>query len=177
MTLIVDFRQQSFNDALFSLEKAREVSTEKPFEYWKYCTWSIISSCMCMESYLTSHIETIKDDIGLEYLENYERESWRLSHSKGFYSKIRFIELITDSRIVNEQDLDWQNIASIIQIRNDIIHYNKSSIFNFITITNAENSIKACRDLVKKFHNAMQMDYRSFATWIDKTRSENYDNP
>jgi len=130
---------------------------------------------MCMESYLTSHIEAIKNDIGKEFWKNYEDEAVRIVRSRGFYSKIKFIEIITDSEIINQNDSDWNNIAEIIKIRNDIIHYNTSSIFNLITVKNAEESINSCRNLVKKFHNAIKLDYKKFALWIDKTQSESYD--
>ncbi len=46
-----------------------------------------------------------------------------------------------------------------------------------ITVINAENGIKACRDFIKKFHLVMDMPYTNFAPWIDKTKSENYDAP
>ena len=65
-TLIVDFRQQIFNDALFTLEQAKKLDPLKtPFEYWKFCTWSIVSSAICMESYIKSHIKSITDETGL----------------------------------------------------------------------------------------------------------------
>lgn len=72
------------------------------------------------------------------------------------------------------QDPDWMNICSIIKLRNDIIHLNRMSIFNSITLTNAQNAIKAGRDLIKKFHDRVGTNTPK---WIDKTDSENYDNP
>lgn len=170
LTLIVDFRQQIFNDALFSLEQAKSLDSLKhPFEYWKYCTWSIVAACMCMETYLKSHIKVIiESDSDIERIyQNYGRT--------GMYKNIKFIEDSTGNRIIDDSDPDWKNIADAIQLRNDIVHYNRYDIFNSLTIANAENAIKACRDFIKRFHVAMDLPYANFAQWIDKTQSENYD--
>lgn len=170
--LVVDFRQQIFNDALFSLEQAKALDAMKqPYEHWKYCTWSIIAACTCMESYIKSHIKVIiENDADIERIyQSYGRA--------GMYQNIRFIENSTENRIIDASDADWNNIANTIQLRNDVVHFNRHDIFNSLTITNAENAIKACGDLIKKFHVAMDIPYINFAPWIDKTQSENYDKP
>lgn len=170
LTLIVDFRQQIFNDALFSLEQAKKIdSIKQPFEYWKYCTWSIVAACMCMEAYIKSHIKVIiESDSDVE-------EVYQSYGHIGMYKNIKFIEDSTGNNIIDASDANWRNIANTIQLRNDIVHYNRYDIFNSLTIMNAENAIKACRDFIKKFHVAMDMSYANFAPWIDKTQSENYD--
>ncbi len=171
--LIVDFRQQIFNDALFTLEQARNLDPLKTsFEYWKYCTWSIVLSAICIESYIKSHIRSMTDEIDPNILVIYEQNT-----KLGFYACVRFIENLTDKIIINDSDSDWQNIAATITLRNDIVHFNRPNIFNSITVVNAANGIKACRDFIKKFHLAMDMPYINFAPWIDKTKSENYDTP
>jgi hypothetical protein len=176
-SILVNFTQQIFNDALNSLEKAKNLDKNKtPFEYWKYSTWSIVASAIAMESYLSEHINTIKDDMDQPLWKSYEKESFRIAKSRGIYSKIKFIELITDSKIIDETDNDWINISNIISLRNDIVHYRKIGIFNSITDINAENGIKACRDLVKKLHGII-FDSTTFPSWMDKKQSENYDIP
>lgn len=172
--LAVDFRQQIFNDALYCLEQAKQIGTSKPFEHWKYCTWSIVSAAICMESYITSHLEALKqsDPTRFQRCEQQVRQTIR---AKGFRFKISLVECIIASQIIDDQDNDWKNIDNTITLRNDIVHFNRIDIFNSITITNADNAIKACRDLVKKYHSAAGTDYLQFAPWIDKQQSENYD--
>lgn len=166
----MDFRQQIFNDALFSLEQAKTLDTKtQPFEYWKYCTWSIVASCMCMETYIKSHIKAITEgDVDIEKI-------YQSYGHTGMYKNIKFIEDSTGNKIIDVSDVDWKNIADTIQLRNDIVHYNRYDIFNSLTTTNAENAIKACKDFIKKFHMVMDMPYTNFAPWIDKIRSESYD--
>lgn len=174
--ILVNFPQQAFNDALYSLEEAKKLDkTSTPFEYWKYCTWSMISSMISMESYLTDYIQIIKDDVGKSFCKPYENESITISKAKGIYSKIRFIELITDTRIIDDNDSEWQNISNSITLRNDLMHYRNAGIFNVINDSNASNAIKACSDMIKKFHISLDLDYRESASWIDKKHSEKYD--
>lgn len=166
----MDFRQQIFNDALFSWEQAKKLDAVKqPFEYWKYCTWSIVAACMCMESYIKSHIKVMTED-DPDILMIYQ------SYGKGgIYNNIRFIEDNTGNRIIDDSDPIWKNIENTINLRNDIVHFNRYDIFNSLTVTNTENAIKACRDFIKKFHVVMGMPYMNFAPWIDKQQSQNYD--
>lgn len=173
MTLLVDFRQQSFNDALSSLEEAYKIDKlSHPFAYWKYCTWSIISSCMCMESYIKSHVVSIISEIDPTILQIYEQPN-----GLGFIKCVKFLELITDCCIIDDCGYEWSNIDKTRQLRNDIVHFNRPDIFNSIHIENAENAIQACRDMVKKFHLVMDLPLSNFASWINKKHSQNYDKP
>ncbi len=173
--ILVNFTQQTFNDALYSLEQAKKLDkNETPFEYWKYCTWSIVTSAIAMESYLSAHIQTIKDDMGDPLWESYDKESQKIVCGRGIFSKIKFIELITDSIIIDENNSDWINVKNTIKLRNDIVHYREIAIFNSINDTNADTAIKACRYLVKQIHTTI-LDSTQFPPWMDKHRSENYD--
>lgn len=175
--ILTSFTQQTFNDALFSLEQAKKLDKNTtPFEYWKYCAWSMVSSAIAMESYLTDHIRTIKDDMDESLWKSYDKASHKIIGSRGIYSQITFIELVTDYKIIDENDSDWNNIKNAIKLRNDIVHYRETGIFNSINDTNGDNGIKACRDLVKKIHTAILGDTK-FPTWMDKPQSENYDKP
>lgn len=172
-TLIVDYRQQTFNDALYFLEEAKKIDPQKkPFDYWKNCILSIILSCVCMESYIISHIRSMTDEIDPQIWVIYQNNK-----RMGFYSKVKFIEFISDSKIIDEGDSEWKNITDAIEIRNDIIHFNQENIFSIITISNAGNAINACRDFVKKINNAIGLDNKQFSRWIDKKTSEDYNKP
>lgn len=168
--LVVDFRQQIFNDALYCLEQAKQLDQNtKTFEYWKYCTWSIVAACMCMESYIKSHIKVMTEN-DPDILMIYQ------SYGKGgIYNNIKFIEDSSGNKIIDISDPVWRNIENTITLRNDIVHFNRYDIFNSLTVTNVENAIKACRDFIKKFHVVMDMPYSNFAPWIDKLQSQNYD--
>ena len=93
----------------------------------------------------------------------------------GIYNNIRFIEDSTGNKIIDVSDPVWKNIENTITLRNDIVHFNRYDIFNSLTVTNVENAITACKDLIKKFHVVMDMPYTNFAPWIDKQQSQNYD--
>jgi len=172
--IIVDYRQQTFNDALYFLEQAKKITKqiEQPFEYWKNCTYSIISATLCMEAYMTMENNAIN--------ESNNKTAWEAcnkqlkSYPNGIRKKMRFLECFYKIQIMDFQDPDWMNICSVIKLRNDIIHLNRVSIFNSITLTNAQNAVKACRDLIKKFHKGVGTNPPK---WIDKSNSENYDNP
>jgi len=169
-TLIASYVQQSFNDALNYLEKAKSIDKNaRPFDYWKFCTLSIILSCVCMESYIISHIRVIRDEMDPQIWSIYEN-----GRPVGFYSKVKFIQFICDSVIIDDADSNWINISDSIKIRNDLIHFNQENIFQLITTTNAEKSIKACRDFIKKVNNAIGLDNSQHANWIDKQTSEDY---
>lgn len=175
--ILTSFTQQTFNDALYSLEQAKKLDKNAtPFEYWKYCAWSIVASAIAMESYLADHIRTIKDDMDESLWRSYDRASNAIIGSRGIYSKITFIELVTDYKIMDDNDYDWNNIKNAIKLRNDIVHYRKTGILNSINDLNGDNGIKACRDLIKKIHIAI-LGNTQFPKWIDKQQSENYDTP
>ena len=168
--ILVNFSQQTFNDALWSLEQAKNLDkNNEPFSYWKFCSWSIVSSALCLESYITSHLRSMSDEIDPNIW------SYLKGSIGGFYAKIKYLENISDAQIIDESDSDWNNIAQIIQLRNDIVHFNRVDIFNSINETNAENAIKACRDGIKKLHSAIGINYTKGAAWIDKQKSEKYD--
>jgi len=174
-SILVNYPQQIFNDALYSLEEAKKLDKNKtPFEYWKYCTWSIVSSTISVESYLTDYLKSIKDDMGSQLSTIYESGTREQIRSKGIFFNIKFIELITNNTIIDNNDDDWNAISDAISLRNDLVHYRKIGIFNSINDTNAENGIKACRDLIKKFHSAIGTNY---PIWVDKRQSESYDLP
>jgi len=171
--IIVNFTQQIFDDALFSLEEATKLEPNKePFKCWKYCTWSIVASAMCMESFITGHLKFLEDQVDSSIWRSYERESIKLSgNKKGFFSKLKLIELITNSTIINTGDLNWDNIQDTIKLRNDIIHFNRNDIYNSINQTNAENGVKACKNLVEKIDHALNLPHPSSTPWITKTKS------
>lgn len=173
--IIVDHRQQTFNDALYFLEQATKITKpiDQPFEYWKNCMYSIISVTVCMEAYMTMENKSIKDQNALSAWESYEKNA-RKDFPNGIYRKIRFLEYFYKMKIIDDKDVEWMNIHDVIKLRNDIIHFNRVDIFNSITLTNAQNAIKACRDLIKKFHSRVGTNSPK---WTDKTHSENYDNP
>lgn len=169
--IIYDFRQMSFNDAICFLEEARKLDKDKtPFAYWKYCTWSIIASAIFMESYVTSHIRGIIDEVEPSIVELYEESNL------GFFRNIGFIEATFGSKINDGSDSEWKNIEKTIQIRNTIVHFKQVNISSYSTIENAEQGIKACRSFLHKLHSVMDID-ASKLLWIDKTQCENYDIP
>lgn len=162
--IIVSFEQQTFNDALHFLERADGLTEDHVFERWSYFTWTIVAADTCMESYLNSFITAklkeqsskIFDDIPFN-----------------FDKKINlFIEQVL-TLVIDKSDKGWQDIKDTVQLRNKILHHKTSSaIFNELNRNNAEKAINACRELVKKLHKAEGAQH---PTWIDKTKSENYD--
>ena len=168
MTILVSFPQQTFNDALFCVEKAKSlVPTEQPFEYWKYCAWSIVSSVLCMESYLKDYIIHKLTDQNkiIEFREN----------TPNFRGKIKILQDEFNSKISDYDSTDFDKIRDAINLRNDIVHYNRDNIFNDLNIQNAEDEIEACRELIKKILAGEGLDYKIHAKWVDKTQSESYD--
>jgi hypothetical protein len=172
--IIVDYRQQTFNDALYFLGQALKITNplSQPFEYWKNCTYSIISATLCMEAYMTMENNAIREQKNKSMWEACDKQL--KGYSNGIRRKIRFLECFYNIKIMDFQDPSWMNICSIIKLRNDIMHLNRMSIFNSITLINAQNAIKACRDLIKKFHHETGTIPPK---WIDKSISENYDKP
>lgn len=168
MTLIVSLPQQSFNDALFCLEEVQKLDkNKKPFEYWKYCIWSIISSTICMESYLTQYIYDRNKEVG-------EKQDF-LKMNLNFPTKITYLQKKLGTKIPSYDSKDFYRIREARMIRNDIIHFRKYNIFNEITEQNAIETIEACRDLVKLILGGDGKDYNHDAQWINKTKSEKYD--
>lgn len=168
--ILVSWVQQTFNDALYFCEKAELMSDDQhPFEYWRNCTWSIISSVFCMEGYLLSFISSrlheLDDDVANVF-----------DNSKlGFDNKIDILEQVLDLQL-SKGDSDWNNIRKMIYLRNEMAHFSRSNIFNDINLVNAKKTIKACKDLIKKLHASDGSNYKKGASWIDATESKNIDS-
>jgi hypothetical protein len=125
-----------------------------------------------MEAYMTMENNAVKVPSNSPTWEACDRQL--RGYSNGLRRKIRFLECFYKIQIMDVQDPNWMNICSIIKLRNDIMHLNRISIFSSITQNNDQNAIKACRDLIKKFHGEVKTNPPK---WIDKTKSENFDIP
>jgi len=168
MTILVSFQQQTFNDALFCIEKAKSLNPQKqPFESWKYCAWSIVSSSLCMESYLKGYI--------IDSLNDVTKKNQFRKNTLNFEGKIKFLQNEFHSKIPDYDSSSFEKIRDTIKLRNDIVHFNRDNIFNDLNIQNAEEAIEACRELIKKILSGEGKDYKIQAKWIDKTKSETYD--
>lgn len=171
MTIIYDFRQQIFNDVIWFLEHARSSNKNNtPFEYWKYCTWSIIASAIFMESYVTSHVRTIIEEIQPDNLELYEKNRF------GFSENVDFVDATYGSKMRDKSNEEWRIISEVFEIRNKIVHFKEIGTWKHTTIENAEQGLIACRIFFKKLNNIIGVD-SSKAVWIDKKHSENFDIP
>ena len=170
MTILVSFQQQTFNDALFCIEKAKALDPLKqPFESWKYCAWSIVSSVLCMESYLKGYIiGSLKDET--------KKNKFR-KNTPNFEGKIKFLQNEFHSKIPDYDSSSFVKIRDAIKLRNDIVHFNRDNIFNDLNVKNAEETIEACRELIRKILSGKGLDYKIHAKWVDKTQSEMYDKP
>lgn len=168
MTILVSFPQQTFNDSLFCIEKIKSLDPKKQsFEYWKYCAWSIISSVLCMESYLKGYIlDKITDENKKEQFKN---------DTPNFIGKIQILQNEFNSKISDYNSKEFEKIRTAIRLRNDIVHSNKDNIFNDLNLKNAEETLEACREFIKKILSGEGLDYKTFARWVDKTKSETYD--
>ncbi len=168
MTLIASLPQQSFNDALYCLEKIQQSEENKnAFAYWTYSTWSIVSASICMESYLTQYIRDNLRPLG--------KEQDFLNRRIYFHNKITYLQEELDSTIPSYDSEDFARIRASRTTRNDIIHYRKYNIFNEITKQHAIDAIESCRDLIKLILEGHGKDYNQEAKWINKTKSEPYD--
>ena len=170
MTIFASFPQQTFNDALFCIEKAKALDPLKqPFESWKYCAWSIVSSVLCMESYLKGYIiGSLKDET--------KKNKFR-KNTPNFEGKIKFLQNEFHSKIPDYDSSSFVKIRDAIKLRNDIVHFNRDNIFNDLNVKNAEETIEACRELIRKILSGKGLDYKIHAKWVDKTQSEMYDKP
>ena len=167
--LIVDWLGQCYNDALHYSELARRIGIEKPFEYWRNCTASIIMSALCMEAFLHEMIKwklsEMDDELVVQFLES----------KTGFDHKLELIDTLLELKL-DKSDKAWMQIKKTIDLRNDIVHFTRNTIFNDIKLENAEIAIQATRDLIKKFFNAMEQDYHPRWKFIDEDESKNFDN-
>ena len=159
--ILASLPQQSFNDALNCYEKLKKIDkNEDLFEFWKYCTWSIISASICMESYLTQYVKCRCVEIG-------ENPPDRLF----FPNRIKFLRDTLYCRISLYNSDEFKKIRLARDIRNDIIHYRKENIFDEITEQNAIDSIDACRDLVTFILTGDNKDPHTEASWVFETES------
>lgn len=170
--VLVSLPQQSFNDALSCFEKIQKIDKNKDmFKFWKFCTWSIISSSICMESYLTQYIidRCNQENIQNPFLNKNDRRA------NTFPKRIKFLKDVLKSEIPFYKSQDFKRIRDARQVRNDIIHFGKYNIFNEINEQNAVDSIDACRDLVSFILKGDKKDPAKDALWIFKNKSEDYD--
>ena len=162
-TIIVSLPRQSFNDALNCYEQVNKIDKEKdPFEYWKYCTWSIMSASISMESYLTHFVRCKSKQTGNEE---------HLSDIQDFPSRIRFLKEVLGCEIPLYDSTEFKKIKLARNVRNDIIHYRKENIFGEITKQNAIDSINACRELVTFVLTGYGENPRTKAAWVFETQS------
>ena len=163
--MLVSFEQQTFNDSLMFLEKARILPTNQPFKRWTMLTWSIVSAQVCMEAYLNAFISA--------KLPTTERQAFT-DDTRNFKNKVNDY---VKSRLVlplQTNDTGWQEILNSMQLRNKIVHHKvDKEVFDELTEKNAGRAIDSCRELIKRL---CQADGKKYPKWVDKTQSQVYDS-
>lgn len=159
--ILTSLPAMSFNDALNCYEKLNEIDkTVDPFKFWKYCTWSIISATMSMESYLIDYIRCQCKARSITY-----------DPKLDFPRKIKFLKDDLSCDITIYESDDFQKIRDARDLRNDIIHFRKEGIYNDITEENAKATIDACRELITFILKGHQKDPQVEASWVFEIKS------
>jgi hypothetical protein len=140
--ILSSYEQQTLQNAIDFLQKARNTTEEDPIEYWSNSAWAIISFATCIEAYLTGHILA---KIGEHEIPN----SKITGYNFGFTKKIRYIEQDLKTQI-SDSTHDWQNVVDVMRTRNSIIHFNKIAITSLLTVDNAEKARDACKYVINR---------------------------
>jgi len=154
--VIYDFKQQTLRDALNFFDKAKKTDPNaNPLEYWSFCSLSIISSAICMESFLTGHIHA--------KMKEKKVSKRKVKDLSGFYSKIGLIEQKWNVNF--QDDLEkWKKVRKAIRIRNKIVHFNKLDLASLMTLDNAKDSLLACKYLLYRCKKGFKVKY---APWVE----------
>jgi hypothetical protein len=168
--MIVNFPEEMFNDAMYFLEQAKNLSAENNNTWlrWRYLRASIIFSFSSFESYLNSFIKAriqVIPDKAFANVFDEAKFSWQFSLDTIFPE-------LTGQKIANKLLKEAKRIA---RIRNSLVHYSgdtqriyEESNPEGINVNNAEKGVQMVRDMIKQMNNLVGLKY---PPWVDRIRS------
>jgi len=168
---LVNFPAEMFNDALFFLEKAKNIEpiSENDWLRWRYLRASILYSFSCIEAYVNLLIISRAKKLGLkDVATNIKEENIRLE------SKIDTIYSSLLGKPIDKSKLYWKYFKAIKKIRNEISHYTGGTkIYNDdeeygINISNAEKGVEMVRLMIRYLTEISDIECPE---WINLTES------